>query len=263
MFVKETEALQALFKHWRTGGLEKYKEEIESFGGTVSDPSAVSITGDDTDYHPNLTPIPYVGDLTKAKVFLLMLNPGYKQFYEIYEQAACEFEKFPCRFDGSYGGYGEPDDVYGDYYGRYGEKIIENLGHRSRQRFWPIEGEASSTDFGKYWVRMLTPVFQKIGSWDSIAEKFAMLNLIPYRSAHFKETKKVFECASCKLIRNFVHEDLLKRENTLVIVARRPKVWGVEVIGYAAKTHVFHGVECRRIHLHGVADKIAKFLSKN
>jgi len=262
MYVRESEALQALLSHWRAGSLEKYKEEIEGFGGKVSDPSTVSITGDDTDYHPNLTPVPYVGDLSMAKVFLLMLNPGYKQFYEMYEQAACEFEEFPCKFDGNYGGYGEPDDVYGDYYGRYKKEALENLGHRVRQRFWPIEGEAAGTEFGKYWTRMLNPVYQKVGSWDLIAEKFAMLNLIPYRSAHFKETKTVFECKSCKLIRDFVHDDLLKREDTLVIVARRPKVWKV-FRNYAAETHVFRGVECRGVHLHGVADKIAEFISKS
>jgi hypothetical protein len=207
-------------------------------------------------FRTGLAPVPFVGDLKRAKVFLLMLNPGYYPCYEV-------------------------DEVVN------GPASWKNIMHEGDQTFWPLADVPIQNDFNRYWRRLMRPVADILGSYEPMLDRLAMCNLVPYRSPHFKY-EGLFDAESSALMQSFVREELSKREDPLVIVARRPRIWRYPykeqehgylweqcmmirrcirpedrgTIRHGPERDVirFEGVECRGILLHKHAARIAERL---
>jgi len=225
-----TRELRDLLRFWAGHSSLRAAEEIFMAGGPFGCNPPEACGGEvcgQYGFHPGLMPVPFVGDLERARVYLLMLNPSFKPEY------------------------------YLDEY-KYHQNIADNLAHTGEQSFWPVRDD-DGTDFEKYWRRVLRPVYNEIGSWDPIEKNFAMLNLVPYRSRHFK-CEGMFGAESCKRMLAFAESDLATRKGTLVIVARRPRVWRVDP--HDCCLIRFSGVQCRGIQLHPYAREIAQRLCR-
>jgi hypothetical protein len=191
----------------------KGKKLISSIPGGFND-FACSPMFDDPRLHLQLIPQPYAGDLRKAKVVIVLLNPGL---------------------------------TFTDYWGEahisgFRERLIKNL----RQTF------DDSCDFPflwlnpdlcwhggfVWWERKLRDVTTKIAErcfngsyrdalWD-LSKRIASAELFPYHSSTFGAHSILESLPSVKAMREFVRNGLLQRADgglTKLIVTRQAEGW--------------------------------------
>jgi hypothetical protein len=165
-------------------------------------------------FHTDLIPIPYVGNLQSATIFLLMLNPGFS-LSDYYSECS------------------SPDFV---------NALKANL----RQDF-------SNSDFpflylnpnflwnsgGEYWLKKLKDYISMIKDDRSctyieatqvLSQKIAVLELLPYHSTNFKQHNLLSKLESVKQMQKFVKEYLLpkvKKGEACIICTRGAKEWGL------------------------------------
>lgn len=175
---------------------------------------------DDTRFHLGLHPLPFIGDLDRAKVVLLLLNPGLGA-----------------------------DDYYGEY---------EVAGFRDRLRanirqeemgdypFFFLDPDLAWHAGYTWWHGRLQGIIQELsGVWGvshaaarkRVANEIAALQLVPYHSKSYKLPQTVQHALhSVKLARSYCSEVLEPRcqngEVTL-IVTRRAEDWGVNAGDHA------------------------------
>jgi hypothetical protein len=178
------------------------------------------------DYWPT-TPIPFLGDVERAPVTLLMCNPCMS----IKEQ--------------------EEERRY------YSDLLVENLRTNRDPKFWPLVSdrfEVSDTIFGKYWRRIWDPIRTHDFGWKYVSKRVCMLNFVPYASTKFRETRDIFDWESTRLVREVALEKAKNPEN-LIIVARRVKSWSIPDAPNVVK---FSPIESRGIHLNSLSDRISR-----
>jgi hypothetical protein len=160
--------------------------------------------------HLDLLPIPFVGNLKTASVFLLMLNPGFG-----------------------------PHDYFGEYkVPKYRAALIDNLRQTRSNSFMFLDPRFSWHGGYDYWhtkLRNLITTFAETVSipYDRAREFFqthiAALELAPYHSVNFAIPGRLFNSLrSAQLARDFVHDELLphaKSGKCLVVVTRAVKNW--------------------------------------
>ncbi len=120
---------------------------------------------DDHSLHLDLRPVPYAGDLARAQIFVLMLNPGLS--YGDYE---CEKNL----------------DFKALYQKNLQQEKLENLEYP----FVYLDPKLSAYPCFNYWVtffhNLIFAVQIDLGSWKKaakkVASKLAVLELIPYHS---------------------------------------------------------------------------------
>jgi hypothetical protein len=174
-------------------------------------------------YRLEMLPIPYIGDIMNATVYLLMLNPSYDPALPINASWSIHTDNL--------------DQINGD-------------------PFFPAAYDYDGC-YHQYWMRLLKPVVDELGgNTDPIVRRFAMVNLVPYRSLSFKETPGIFNLQSSLLAQKFARGIPADR---LIIVARRPRVWNIPE---RSNVITFTGLESRGIHLHKHAKRIAMFLKQ-
>jgi hypothetical protein len=164
--------------------------------------------------HTGLLPIPYLGDLQQANIFILMLNPGL----------------------GHHDYFAEENNQ------PYRKALIRNLRQQLDKRYpMPFLNPAFSWHGGgQYWISRLKPFIEDIvkkkkctfgEAMEVVSRSVCCLELVPYHSTSFKIPRSVLNALKSKiLIRNFVHNDLLKRakkNSACIIVARGNRHWGV------------------------------------
>jgi hypothetical protein len=162
-------------------------------------------------FHLGLLPIPFIGDIQKAKVFILMANPGfgssnYKAEYEcepfrksidknLHQDIDNEFPFYTLNPDFSWhGGF--------EYWSNKFSDIIEDLMEKQGQSY---------TDVLKF-----------------LAKSIAVLELIPY---HSQDGRYIPDLPSSVLIREYVNNELVQLANEgkiRIIVTRKIKEWGLE-----------------------------------
>ncbi len=181
----------------------------ESFASYCSDPY---FGLPDDRLHVGLTPIPYIGDLARADIFLLMLNPGLHPGDYFAE------ERFP----------------------KYRGLLFDSLHQKRVKRFPFLEPELSWHPGGGYWLGKLGGVAQalqsEVGSFKKalrlLAAHIATLELVPYHSPQFGLTARVVDSLdSVRLMLEFVHENLAPRAargEVLLIATRQVKRWGLK-----------------------------------
>jgi hypothetical protein len=171
----------------------------------------------DTRLHLGLLPMPYFGDLGRASVYLLMLNPGV----------------------------GGPDSYHGEWspnVPEYRAGLIATLTQQPRPSVMPfmfLDPQFDWHDGTRYWYGKLQKVIHELARvWDvpiaaartHCGSVIACLQLLPYRSLAFKDSdgwlRKPLE--SVRLARSFVREDVLPRVESgeaIAVVLRAVKRW--------------------------------------
>src|SRR5882724_6419115 len=160
--------------------------------------------------HLDLFPIPFLGNLNSATVFLLMLNPGLG-----------------------------PHDYFGEYkVPEYIEALRANLRQSPQSSFLFLDPRFAWHGGFDYWhgkFRNLIEAFAKqsgisYGEARLVFQKqVAVIELMPYRSVTYSIPDGVLNSLeSVRLARAFVEEELVNRAKSgkcLIIVTRAAKHW--------------------------------------
>jgi hypothetical protein len=171
---------------------------------------------DDNRLHLSLLPVPYVGNLRKAEIVILLLNPGFS---------------------------------YGDYWAEshgpgFRDRAVENL-HQSFEGnefpFMFLDPKFCWNGGFIWWEKKLRKVIQEIAAnkFDgnyrdglrSLSSKLACVELFPYHSLSFGEHRLINRLPSVGAARQFVREKLIpdaRAGKRTVIVTRQVKAWKVE-----------------------------------
>lgn len=200
--------------------------------------------------HTDLIPMPYLGNLSKAKIFFLMLNPGFS-FIDYYSE--------------------ENSKAYRD-------TLVKNLNQDFSNTNFPfpfLNPEFLWTGGGQYWFKKLKSYIQYVKNKNEfkdktysdasmfLSEKIAILEIFPYHSISFSNHKllqKENEIKSVEQMKMFVEKTIIPkvlRNEACIICMRQSKVWDLQDHFNIVK---FSGVEARAAHIsnNSHADKIIK-----
>ncbi len=188
-------------QHWQN--ISSFKEYIESreFGSRTQ-----------KKLHLGLIPIPYLGNLKNATIFILMLNPGL---------AAGDFHAE------------ENND-------NYKKTLFENLYQNNLDNDYPFFALNPSFSwhpgFG-YWHKKLGQVIRKLAhrrktshleALSILAKDLACLELVPYHSKSFGAHSLINRLSSSKAMLEYVHDILVPQAilgKVLIIATRRGRDW--------------------------------------
>ncbi len=171
----------------------------------------VDTTARDTELHTALIPMPYVGNLRTADIYVLMLNPGLS-----------------------------PLDYFAETrVQQYREALVGNLKQRTN-RFLFLEHDYAWTGGYQYWHGVFRPLITKIAElpgeeYESVraqlSARLALLQYVPYHSKSFKNSALIRRLASPKASYDYVHKYVLpkaRRGEAIVFVPRASKYWQIE-----------------------------------
>jgi len=185
----------------------------------------------------SLLPQPYVGDLAKADIFVLLLNPG------------CDYV-----------------DFYAHTSAHFRRSLMRNLSQHFQHEPFPftfLDPRYCWHDGFRYWERRLRSVLKAAmveglagrnrdyyGALQSIASRLALIEAFPYHSSSFRTGPGFQGLPSIDLVKFYVQHELLARAKAgkiLLILARAASWWGLhdlpkEVVRY-------EGFETRGAHL--------------
>ena len=183
----------------------------------------------DTRFHVGLLPQPYHGDLARASVFLLMLNPGLG-----------------------------PADYFSEFcVPEYRRALVDNLLQSQGRRFPLIFLDPSFAwhSGARFFRGKLNWLVHDLAHQRGLAYLEALsvaassiccLELVPYHSTSFKADRLLKELPSVQAIKQFAIETLEERRETLFIVTRQISQWGLlpsdRVVAYGSS-------ESRAAHL--------------
>ena len=171
--------------------------------------------GDSTDpkLHLGLSPTPYVGNLDKAKIFILSLNPGLHP---------------------------------GDYILEKDPKYIEIHNRNLRQEkmeypFYFLNPYLSIHPGYTYWFKKFRDLINEIKDHFSIkwveaqkrlSELLAILELVPYHSQKYGLTDSILsDLMSVKVMKHYVNDILVpkaEKKQILIIITRKIKYWDLK-----------------------------------
>jgi hypothetical protein len=173
---------------------------------------------DDTRLHIGLTPQPYFGDLHRATIFLLMMNPGLSAadyYAERNEDCRTALLKNLCQdYEGS--------DEYPFLF------LDPNFAWHAGFDYWHsrLRGVARGLQDAKF-----SSSYTKCLS--HLAKRVACLQLVPYHSVSFKSDILIRGqdiLVSTQAVRNFAEQELTakaKRGEALVFIMRRKRDWAL------------------------------------
>lgn len=183
---------------------------------------------DDWRFHVGLLPMPYMGDVFKADIFILTLNPGLAPIDYHAELAHLEFRSGLLQtirqehLDASY-------------------PFLELDPRRAWQwGYW----EQRFRDLALAWRRRHGGTYQDALS--SLARRVCVLQLVPYHSRRFDLATKAFQALkSTKLARDFAGqlEERAQRNEVVLILQRGNWGWGLREL--EGRIVVYNGPEAR------------------
>jgi len=160
--------------------------------------------------HLGLIPTPYWGDLRKASIFILMLNPGFK-----------------------------PQGYFAEKDPNFRKALIKNLYQQNLNKDFPfVTLNPQFAWHSDYWPRRFQKVLEKLiekknityrEALKVIANKVACLQYVPYHSKSGLPGG-LPTLASTEKVLQHVHKVILpkvKKDKALVIVMRKSKAWGL------------------------------------
>ncbi|HTX80457.1 MAG TPA: hypothetical protein VMC62_12350, partial [Longilinea sp.] len=191
--------------------LTKYSTRIfHSFDEYIANPEFGSSS--DTNLHVGLLPLPFIGNLRKATIFVLMLNPGL-----------------------------HPGDYYAEQYNfEYKKACIRNLHQENNNDEYPfifLNPQFAWHPGFEYWNKKFNPIIETLEKQSQItyqeamsilAKSLACLELLPYHSKSFGSNSLLKVLPSVQTMISFVHEILLpkaKNGEILIIVTREAQNW--------------------------------------
>ncbi|WHZ23964.1 MAG: hypothetical protein OJF47_003076 [Nitrospira sp.] len=184
--------------------------------------------------HLGLLPQPFWGDLRRASIYVLMLNPhiGPTDYYAEFEVAA------------------------------YRRALIANLRQRfpkSRPPFLFLDPAFSWHGGFAWWHSKLAGVITRLASlWDipfaearhRLAQSLASIELVPYHSPSLRGSGRwLRELPSVKLARAFVHDVVVRRVRSgeaLLIATRQARTWNLPTHRGIVR---YNGPQARAAHL--------------
>jgi hypothetical protein len=172
----------------------------------------------DEDFHFSLLPVPYVGNLAKADIFILLLNPGFA-----------------------------PSDYYGESENRSFKRALQqNLEqdfHGMEYPFLYLDPRFCWHGGYRWWEAKLRDVVQTVAkeqyrgryvdALKAVSRRVAAIDLVPYHSAHFRTRPEMTDLPSAAAAREWVHNSLVsraKRGKVVLVVTRKTKVWDIKPI---------------------------------
>jgi hypothetical protein len=184
-----------------------------------------------SELHLDLLPMPFIGNLKSASVFLLMLNPGFG-----------------------------PHDYFGEHnVPDYRNALIQNLIQSSDNSFLFLDPRHSWHAGFCYWHDKLRGVIKRIAKDTDISygdarrfvqKRIAVLQLAPYHSVGWSVPDRTLNAfRSVELARSFVHDKLIPRARSgdcLIVAVRKVNHWRLpsldNIVAYSA-------TEARGAHL--------------
>lgn len=173
--------------------------------------------------HIGLIPQPFVGDLEKASIFLLMSNPGFRP---------------------------------ADYFEYDDRDLQQTLLTTLRQafpdgnlRFWPLDPRFAEHSGFCYWYEKLLGVIAELANAkgvtlaearDCLASKLAVIQLLPYHSAKAPKWKALESLHSRKLAMNFVKQ-LVQKKKVTIVVPRGEEPWRNCLTSVESHANVVYG----------------------
>jgi hypothetical protein len=188
----------------------------------------------DTRLHLGLVPVPFAGDLGRARVFVLLLNPGL-----------------------------EPDDYFAEYkVPGFRDRLIWNLKQdfsRSEYPFVYLDPSISWHSGYRWWHGKFQGVIADLAKkWDVgfadarqyFSNILACVELVPYHSVSYNLSDRIREqMRSVRIAREHVHECLRPRAQAgevLIVVTRHCVKWGLPESSHVV---TYLGSETRAAHL--------------
>lgn len=170
---------------------------------------------DDNNFHLGLLPTPYVGNLGKAKIIILMLNPMFRPLnYSAQMEISFRREKL---------------DTIHQKVGKY------------KFPFTPLNPRNAWTPGGIYWIKKLNDLICWLvlergmshhKALQYLSKRIAVLQLIPYHSkATPRSLKKLAALQSVQDAKTYLKNELVERAakgKTLIIITRQVKRWGIK-----------------------------------
>lgn len=165
---------------------------------------------DDKRLHLGLTPVPFVGDMLNASVYILMLNPGLG-----------------------------PGDYFEYRVPRLRKALLANLRQKHKVGVMPfvfLDPQFAWHDGFGYWDRKLKGVMEALATSKDISladarsmlgRKLAVVQLVPYHSA-VSNQKALEQLPSVPLAKDFVRKTVARRvraRDAIAIVTRQVKEW--------------------------------------
>lgn len=206
--------------------------------------SSENKTALDKKFHPNLLPEPYCGNLSKAKIFILGLNPGFDNAtYFCHEN-----EKLKKALE----------DNLNQNLSEYEYPFVD----LNPEFLWTDSGRWCFSKFDQQKGSIVREIMnrKKCGYLDSLkflSQKIASLELVPYHSKRFSLPKKTYmELPSVKTMLSFIENHVIPKVNSddaVLIVLRKGNVLQTEIEGLKEiedKIIIYKGsAECQRASL--------------
>jgi hypothetical protein len=184
-------------------------------------------------FHLNLFPAPYSGSIEHAKIYILMLNPGFA-----------------------------PIDYYAQQYCSPFFAAIKNDVYQEEKREFPftyLDPEFAWTGGGQYWYKKLNDIIQGVKtrrrlsfreSVKVVSESICTLEMFPYHSKHFNVPKRIIDqMETPKMMKRFIKDYVLKRtaaDQACLIVTRGNNFWN---INKGKNIAIYSGTQARGAHL--------------
>ncbi|HZV90194.1 MAG TPA: hypothetical protein VFF95_21770 [Candidatus Binatus sp.] len=186
-------------------------------------------------FHFSLLPVPYAGDLEKADVFILLLNPSLA-----------------------------PSDYYGEYeHQAFRRALQQSLEQDFRDVEYPflyLNPLFCWHHAYRWWEAKLRDIVQAVaeeqhrGSYlaalKAVSRRVVAIDLVPYHSAHFSGGSRMINLPSAEAARDWVHRCpavRAKEGEAVIVVARQCRVWGLEEI--EDRIVCYNKSEARAAHL--------------
>lgn len=183
--------------------------------------------------HVGLIPIPYIGNLATARVFILMLNPGFTELDYFAEDHSSDYRK----------------------------ALTDSLRQRIGKNDFPmvsLNPKFSWSGGYQYWVGKLGQIIRVIQeqrqcSWTEalrvLSGEIACIELYPYHSRRSGLSDSIQILESARLAKDYVHKILIpkaRKNSALIVVTRQSRVWELPK---HRNIVVYSGAESRAAHL--------------
>jgi hypothetical protein len=249
IIMSATKRLEALISYWKDCPLEsppyvpiadrKYlpainDKPISSFQEYISSESFGF--KNDKSFHYGLLPGPYTGNLSSAKVFILMLNPGL-----------------------SNGDYHAEYEVNG-----FRSELMRNLHQENASTEYPflfLNPQYAWHPGFAYWQSKFDDILRTISHRFSnsyqkalrfLSQNLACLELIAYHSRSHKRIPPAKLPTSTRLMLEFVHNEvvpLAKADQVSIVLTRGIADWGIAVEKGTTSIIQYNGFEARAAYL--------------
>ena len=137
-------------------------------------------------------PEPYIGDIDKARVVFLVLNPGFD------EQDIHTNPKNP----------------------HWVSEIRKNLRHEAAMPFFYLSDKLSETGGYKWWRTYLKPLHDAGVSWDQLGQFCMCVELFPYHSVQYRHNKQYLPSQQYSF---WLVRKAMRLNKTIVIMRARSK----------------------------------------